>query len=472
MTTTPPRLRPRPSTDAAQARLAGTTLAVATIAFFVITLDAVIVNVALPSMSADLGGGISGLQWVVDGYTLMFAGLLLSAGVLSDRLGAKRALGFGMGVFLVASVACAIAPTIEALVAARFVQGSAAAVMMPSSMALISQAYPDRAKRVRAVAMWALGGAVASSSGPVLGGLLTMASWRLIFAINVPVGLAALWLLGRVERSPVRHARFDWMGMLLAVVSMGSLTFAAIEAGEVGMTDGRVIGALGVAVTAIVILVRSERRSSAPMVPPALVRDREVVIASVIGFAFVVGYYGLPFVMSLYLQEERGLSSFRTGLVFLPMMLVGAILTPFSARIADRVGPGRLVTTGLVVMTAGLASSAFASPSAPIWAWSALMAVVGLAGPAIMPTTMGRLLSHVPDEQAGTASGIFNTSRQAGGALGVAVFGALLGHGSFHDGMQASLLLAALVAAIAALASRMLGPRPGYLPPHALTEGI
>src|SRR5215210_889831 len=159
----------------------GLALAAALLGFFVITLDAVVVNVALPAIRSDLGGGMTGLQWVVDGYTLMFAALLLSSGSLSDRIGARRAFGVGLALFVTASVACGLAPSLGALVVARFIQGAAAAVMMPSSMALIGQAYPDPAKRARAVAMWAMGGAVASSSGPVLGGLLTLISWRMIF---------------------------------------------------------------------------------------------------------------------------------------------------------------------------------------------------------------------------------------------------------------------------------------------------
>src|SRR5947209_2575886 len=172
-------------------------LAAAVLGFFVITLDAVVVNVALPSIRRDLGAGMTGLQWVVDGYTLMFAALLLSAGALSDRAGARRAFAAGLAVFVAASAACGLAPSLAALVVARFVQGAAAAVMMPSSMALIGQAYPDPVKRLRAVAVWAMGGAVASSSGPVLGGFLTLFTWRMIFCINLPVGAVALLLLAR-----------------------------------------------------------------------------------------------------------------------------------------------------------------------------------------------------------------------------------------------------------------------------------
>lgn len=171
----------------------GPALAAALVGFFMITMDAVIVKFALPTIGRDLGSGMTGLQWVVDGYTLMFAAHLLSAGVVSDRLGARRAFGAGLAVFVAASVAGGLAPALDALEVARFVQGAAAAVMMPSSMALIGQAYPEPAKRARAVAVWAMGGAIASSSGLVLGGLLTLVSWRSIFFINVPVGAVAIF---------------------------------------------------------------------------------------------------------------------------------------------------------------------------------------------------------------------------------------------------------------------------------------
>jgi MFS transporter, DHA2 family, methylenomycin A resistance protein len=171
---------------AAGNRQASSALPAALLGFFVVTLDAVVVNVTLPAIRGDLGGGVAGLQWVVDGYTLMFAALLLTAGSLSDRLGAKRAFGSGLAVFVLASVACGLAPTLGFLIAARFVQGTAAAAMMPASMALIRQAFPDPKARGRAVGVWAMGGAVASSSGPVLGGVLNLVDWRLIFFLNVP----------------------------------------------------------------------------------------------------------------------------------------------------------------------------------------------------------------------------------------------------------------------------------------------
>src|SRR3954453_20590331 len=196
----------------------GFALAAAVLGFFVVTLDAVVVNVALPSIRAGLGGGITGLQWAVDGYTLMFAALLLSSGSLADRIGARRAFGSGIGLFVIASAACGAAPTLELLVAARFIQGIAAAVIMPASLTLIRQAYPDPVQRGRAVAMGALGVSLASTSGPLLGGLLALAEWRLIFFVNVPVGALALALLARTDSSATHVVPFDWVGQATAVL--------------------------------------------------------------------------------------------------------------------------------------------------------------------------------------------------------------------------------------------------------------
>jgi EmrB/QacA subfamily drug resistance transporter len=437
----------------------GWSLAAALLGFFVVTLDAVIVNVALPGIRRDLAGGMSGLQWVVDGYTLMFAALLLSAGSLSDRAGARRTLGAGMVVFVLASTACGLAPSLPALVAARFVQGSAAAVMMPSSMALVSHAYPDPVNRARAVALWSMGGVAASTSGPILGGLLTQVSWRLIFFVNVPAGAATLVLLARTVAAPRHPAPFDWAGQVTAVAAMGGLTYGAIEAGADGITAAPVLAAFSVAVAAASAFAILQTRGAHPMLPLSLFRSRRVSVAVATGFAFMVGYYGLPFVMSLYLQELRGLSALGTGLVFLPMMLTGGALTPFIARLGERFGPRILVTTGLLAMTAGLTVIALLPAPVPVPVLSALMILVGLAGPLVMPPVMTLLLQAVPARRAGVASGVFNTSRQVGGALAVAVFGALLGsRATFLPGLRDSLLIAAAVALATAAVSLLLRP--------------
>jgi MFS transporter, DHA2 family, methylenomycin A resistance protein len=434
-------------------------LAAALAGFFVVTLDAVIVNVALPDIRRELSGGMSGLQWVVDGYTLMFAALLLSAGSLSDRVGARRAFGAGMAVFVLASAGCGLAPTLTALVAARLVQGSAAAVLMPASMALVSQAYPDPARRARALGLWAMGGAAASTSGPLLGGVLTALSWRLIFFVNVPAGAVALVLLARAVSSPRHKVPFDWAGQVAAVAAMGGLTYGAIEAGAAGITAPRVLSAFAVAVVALAVFGLLQARGRHPMLPLSLFRSRTVSAALVIGFAFMVGYYGLPFVMSLYLQQFRGLSALGAGFTFVPMMVVGGALNPFTARLAERFGARTLIACGLLSMTAGLVVIGLLPATAPVALLSALMILVGLAGPLVMPPVMALLLHAVPARRAGVASGVFNTSRQVGGALAVAVFGALLAsRATFLPGLRVSLLIAACVVLAAAAVSGLIRP--------------
>ena len=442
------------SVDSSASRAA---LSAAVLGFFIVTFDAVVLNVSLPSIQADLGGGITGLQWVVDGYTLMFAALLLAAGAFSDRVGARRAFTVGVAGFVAASAACGLAPGLGTLVAARFVQGSAAAVLVPASMALISQAYPNALQRARAIGMWAMGGAVASSSAPVLGGLLTVASWRLIFLINIPIGILAIALATRAAPSRRLDVPFDRWGFVAAFFAMGGLTLGAIETGERGFTSPLVLTAFALAGLSFAIFLAWQRRAPNPIVPLELFRSRNMSVAVVVGFAFVVGYYGLPFVMSLYLQQLYGLSAFQTGLVFVPMMLIGGVLTPFSARIAERFGARRVVATGLVMMAAGLELLAIVTSTAAPLTVAALMLPVGLAGPLIMPPITSVLLNSVPDTLAGTASGVFNTSRQLGGALAIAVFGALVAQPTgFIHGLRLSLTIAAIIAIAAAAASRLL----------------
>jgi len=437
----------------------GWSLAAALLGFFVVTLDAVIVNVALPDIRRELAGGMSGLQWVVDGYTLMFAALLLSAGSLSDRLGARRAFGAGMVLFVLASAACGLAPTLPGLVAARLVQGSAAAALMPASMALVSQAYPDPARRARALGLWAMGGAAASTAGPLLGGALSAVSWRLVFFVNVPAGAAALLLLARAARSPRHGVPFDWAGQAAAVAAMGGLTYGAIEAGAAGITAPRVLVAFAVAAAALAAFGLLQAQGSHPMLPLSLFRSRTVTVSVVIGFAFMVGYYGLPFVMSLYLQQLRGLSALGAGVTFVPMMVVGGALNPFTARLAERFGARTIIAGGLLSMTAGLVVIGLLPATAPVALLSALMILVGLAGPLVMPPVMALLLHAVPARRTGVASGVFNTSRQVGGALAVAVFGALLAsRGMFLAGLRDSLLIAAGVAVAAAAVSVLIPP--------------
>ncbi|MET7838753.1 MFS transporter [Streptomyces sp. NPDC005356] len=227
----PTRVR-RPAVGSpAPAQASGFALVAALLGFTVISIDVSAVNIALPAIRTSLHGGITGLQWIVDAYTLMFAALMLSAGALADRAGARRAYAWGVGLFTLASLACALAPGIGTLVAARVVQGGAAAIVMPASLALIRQAYEDARHRARAIALWTVGGSVAMAVGPVLGGILTEAAgWRAVFFLNLPVGALILALLARVPRSPRRPAPLDLAGQVTAVLALAGLAFASSRA--------------------------------------------------------------------------------------------------------------------------------------------------------------------------------------------------------------------------------------------------
>ncbi|MFD7206213.1 MFS transporter [Streptomyces sp. NPDC059893] len=439
---------------------AGWALGAALLGFFVITLDAQIVNVALPAIRDGFDGGMTALQWVVDGYTLMFAAFLLSAGSLTDRLGARRTFGIGMALFVAASAACGLAPNLGTLVVSRLVQGAGAAVIVPSSLTLIREAFPDARRRVKAISIWALGGSVGAAAGPVAGGLLSLLTWRMIFFVNLPVGLAALFLLACTARSPRQsQGSFDWAGQIAAVVALGALTYGAIETGAVGFTAGRVLASFTVAVIAAVVFVTVQARREHPMVPLTLLRSRTMALTAGIGFALNVGFYGMIFLLSLYLQQTRGLSALATGLAFLPMAALTAFVSPSAAWFTGRFGARMPVVTGQVAMVLGLVLLAFVPASAPTWLFVALMVPVGAGGGLAVPALTSLLLDHVPAERAGTASGVLNTSRQVGGALAVAVFGATVaGRSGFLPGMDASLLIAAAAVLITTAASFLLKP--------------
>lgn len=443
-TTAEPRIPTAPTTGRRTSPAAA--LGAAVIGFFVITLDALIVSVALPSMGDDLGGGITGLQWVVDGYTLMLAALLLSAGAISDRIGARQAFGAGLTLFLVASAACGFAPALPVLVAARLVQGAGAAVMMPATLAIIREAYPDAADRTRALALWAVGGSVGAAAGPLLGGALTVLSWRWIFFINVPVGAVALLLLARVARSPRRPVPFDWTGQITAVLTMGGLTYALIEGGEYGFDRPEVLAALAVAAVSLVVFLLAQARGAHPMMPLDLFRSRPVVISLAAGFTLNLGFYGLVFVLSLYFQNLRGLSAMATGVAFLPMTLVTAGGAFVSAAIIRRVGARVTMVAGQFVMAAGFLLVCLLPLSTPAWAVALLLVPVGIGGSLAVPAMTGLMLESVAPERAGLAGGVLNTFRQFGGALAVAVFGALIAdEATFLRGLRVGLVAAAVL---------------------------
>ncbi|MFF6823550.1 MFS transporter [Streptomyces longwoodensis] len=426
--------------------------------FTLVCLDASVVNVALPAIGSSLGGGMSGLQWVVDAYTLAFAALMLSTGAFSDRAGASRAYALGTAVFTLASAACGLAPGLPSLIGARVVQGVAAAVVLPASLALVRQAYPDPARRARAVAAWAAGGSAAVALGPVAGGVLTSAwDWRAIFFVNLPVGAAILLLLLRAPRSERRPAPLDLPGQVTAVVALTALTFAVIERGVTGAV------ALAVAVVAGVVFFRVEARGPHPVVPLGLFRDRTVAVAVATGAAVSVAFYSVVFVFSLYFQQVRGLGPLAAGLAFLPMTGLIAVVNVVAGKLAGRFGPRLPMVVGQWVAVAGLLLllSVGADTPAPLVAVALVPLALGCA--LTVPPLTAAMMDAVPAERAGLAAGVLNAARQVAGGLGIAVFGTLVADG-FATGMRLSLAIAAVLLAVTGAFSFRLAGRPATRP--------
>ena len=442
-------------------------LVAALLGFFMLSLDSTAVNVALAGIERTLGGSTAGLQWVIDAYTLMFAALLISAGAISDRIGAKRLYAIGLAAFLASSAACGLAPTLGFLIAGRAVQGSAAAVMLPASLALVRQAYGNPARRARAIAVWAVGGTVAMAGGPVAGGALTSGlSWRAIFFLNLPAGLVAAILQVRAPRSPLRAAPLDPAGQVTAVAALAALTFGVIEGGESGFGRPAALACLLLAAVAMAAFVVAETRAAHPMVPLALFRSRAVSVCVGIGFAVNVAFYGMIFVLSLYYQRILGQSAVIAGLEFLPMTALLPVANLISARLGTRFGPALAIKAGLAVSVLGLLGllgllAASTGPDRLLLAAALVPAGTGLGF--AVPSVIVVLLEAIPADQAGMAAGLLNSSRQVGGTLAVAVFGALIAHRtSFLPGMRASVLIAVVVLAVAAAAAVTL---PGHSSP-------
>ena len=446
----------------------GIVLVAALLGFFMLSLDSTAVNVALPGIERDLGGSTAGLQWVIDAYTLMFAALLISAGAVSDRVGAKRLYAICLAAFMASSAACGLAPTLGFLIGSRAVQGSAAAIMLPASLALIRQAYGDPVRRAKAIAVWAVGGTVAMAGGPVAGGALTSGlSWRAIFFLNLPVGLVAMALLARAPRSPLRAAPLDPVGQVTAVTALAALTFGVIDGGETGFGRPVVLGCLLLAAAAMAGFAIAETRATHPMVPLGLFRSRAVTVCVAIGFAVNVAFYGVIFVLSLYFQRVLGQSAVTAGLWFLPMTALLPVANLTAARVGARFGPQAPIKAGLLVSVAGLVALLAVSTGPDHVRLAVALVLVGTGLGFAMPSVIVVLLDTIPADQAGMGAGLLNSSRQVGGTLAVAVFGALIAHrASFLPGMRASLLIAVVVLAAASVAAFTL---PGLRRENELT---
>jgi DHA2 family methylenomycin A resistance protein-like MFS transporter len=435
------------------------TLLVASCGFLMVSLDVTIVNVALPTLARQQGASLQQLQWIVDGYALLYAAVLITGGALGDILGSRRVFMAGLGLFSAASAACGLAPSTGALIAARFAQGLGAALLVPTSLALLRSAFEEQQARTRAVAVWAAAGGAAVAAGPVVGGvLINTVGWRSIFLINVLVGAIALALTAsRVAPVPAKGGRIDIGGQLTATLAIGGLTFAIIDGPRNGWASPGVLGALGAALIGSAAFVARERRLRHPMLPPGLARLPIFRGAAAIGALFQFAFYGQVFVLSLLFQQARGESPLRAGLSFLPMTGLVAVSNLVAPRITRRLGQLTTITVGELVLAAGFLGLIPVGPHSPWWTFALAMLPIGIgAGMIIVPLT-DRLLTAVPPDLAGVASGAFNASRQVGAAIGVALFGAVL------SGARAFIGEARLTFALAAAAALVAVPVTGAL---------
>jgi MFS transporter, DHA2 family, methylenomycin A resistance protein len=424
------------------------TLAAMSLGYGTVQLDVTIVNTALNSIGGSLGGGVAELQWVVSAYTIAFAALILTAGALGDRVGAKRVFMAGFAIFTAASLACALAPNALILIAARAVQGAGAAILVPNSLALLNHAYPDEKERRRAVGIWAAGASLALTAGPLAGGILiALVGWRSIFLVNLPIGLAGLWLTWRYANETTRSAnrQLDLLGQAAAIGALGCLAGAIIEGGALGWSNPIVLaGFAGAAILGALFIVQ-EWLAAQPMLPLGLFRDRLFALPAIVGLAVNVAFYGLIFVLSLYFQQVNHLSPFATGLAFLPMM--GAVLPMnlLAARAAERFGAPAIIAAGAGVAGVGCIALIGIAPGQSYWAMGAQLLAIGAGLGLLVPPLTATLLGSVEKARSGIAAGVLNATRQTGSVIGVALFGALIGGGAeaFIAGARQALIVSA-----------------------------
>jgi DHA2 family methylenomycin A resistance protein-like MFS transporter len=423
---------------------------VACAGFFIVVLDTTVVNLALPHIGADLGGGVSGLQWVVDGYTVVLGSLVLSAGAFSDRIGASAAFARSLALFGVSSAACGLAPTLGVLLAARACQGLAAALMLPSSLALAGQAYQDPARKARAIAFWASAGAAAVAAGPVVGGVLTdTLGWRSVFFVNVPVVAFALLGLLTVPHSPRRDAHFDVPGQVTAALALAGLTYGVIEGAHRGFGSASVIAALTVAAVSGVLFVVIERRVASPAVPLDLLAHRTAAGTMGVAFALFFSFYGVIFTLAIYFQTVLRHSPTVSGLLFVPMTAVITLITTRLGGLVHRVGVWLPMAFGLLVMEAGVAAMLALDQHSATWLIALTTVPVGVGSAFVGPCVPMALLGTLPHDRAGIASGIMHAVRQSAATLGVAVFGALFAaRAGFVHGMRQAFLVSSLTLAV------------------------
>ncbi len=403
-------------------------LLICCLSLFIVGLDITVVNIALPAIGADLGAGVSGLQWAVDAYTVVMASLLMLGGSIADRFGRKRIFVAGLAVFSVASLLCSLAPTTEALIAFRVLQATGAAMLNPVAMSIIANTFTDPRERAQAVGVWGAVFGLSMAFGPVVGGSLVSAiGWRPIFWVNVPIGLAAIALtLAFIPESRApRPRRFDPLGQFLVIALLATLTFALIEAPQRGWTAPPIIAALASAAAALITLVRYEPRRTEPVIDLRLFRSIPFASSIAVAIAAFAAFGGFLFLNTLYLQDARGLTPVQAGLLTVPMALMTVVAAPLSGRIVGCRGPRIPLAIAGMAMLAGAALLITVDAQTPLDRLLAAYVLFGLGFGFVNAPITNAAVSGMPRAQAGVASAYATTSRQVGQALGVAAVGAM-----------------------------------------------
>ena len=443
------------------------TLGAVALGLFMIMLDNTVVNVALPAIQEDLAADLSELQWIVTGYALAFAALMLTGGKLADLLGRRLIFVVGIVIFTLSSLACGLATGGDMLIGARVVQGVGAALMNPATLSIISAAFPPR-ERGTAIGIWAGVSALALAIGPLVGGLLTEhVGWEWIFFVNIPVGVLAVlasWLLIDESRDTSHEQRLDLPGLLTGGLGLFALTYGLIEANTYGWTSGRIIGSFAAAAVLLVAFVLLERHQRLPMLDLSLFRSGTFTGANLVVLLVALAMFGVFFFVSLYMQNILGYSPVQAGAAFLPMTLLIIVIAPIAGRATDRIGSRWLMAAGMTLIGLQLVYFSTLGLGANFWNLLPAMLVGGVGMALTMTPSAAAAVRSVPVDKSGVGSAVLNSFRQVGGSIGIALMGAIVAHSvgdrptpeTFVDGFSTALLVAAGIAFAGAIVSAAL----------------
>ena len=405
-------------------------LAICCSSLLVVTMDATIVNVALPSLRRDLGASVSSLQWTIDAYTLVLASFLMLAGSTADRVGRRRTFQVGLTVFGFGSLLCSLAPSAGWLIAARAVQACGGTMLNPVAMSIIANTFTDRVERARAIGMWGAVSGLSLGLGPIVGGaLVDTAGWRSVFWINVPIVIVAIvgTALFVPESRSTRARRFDPVGQSLVIVVLGSTVYGIIEGPRLGWLSPQILTLGALALAGLVGLLVYEPRRADPLLELRFFRSLPFSGATVTAVAAFFGYGSFLFLNALYLQDVRGLSALHAGLCTLPVAVLIVLLAPISGRIVGKLGTRLpMVIAGAAMAGAGLALT-WLTPTTPLAALLGIYVLFGVGQGLINPPITNSAVSGMPASMAGVAASVASTSRQTGITLGVAVSGSIVG---------------------------------------------